>query len=132
MFYFDFECWGGMLRYAWNETDPRRKRKLFSLLLLRVPLIAGINAICFPLDPFFFPGLRKTEIREPVFVIGHARSGTTHLHDLLYQDEERFSCFMMYELFWPALIPKKLIRLFARLDAQYLGSFFERHLTPPT
>ena len=92
MFYFDFACWGRMLRYGWHETDPRRRRKLFSLLLLRVPLVAGINAICFALDPLLFPGLRRTEIREPVFVIGHGRSGTTHLHDLLYQDEERFSC----------------------------------------
>lgn len=126
MFYFDFACWGRMLRYAWHETDSRRKRKLFSLLLLRVPLIAGINAICFTLDPIFFPALRKTEIREPVFVIGHARSGTTHLHDLLYEDNERFSCFLMYELFWSALIPKKSIRLFARIDAGLLGGFFER------
>lgn len=126
MFYFDFACWGRMLRYAWSETDPRRRRKLFSLLLLRVPLIAGINAICFPLDPLFFPGLRRTEIREPVFVIGHARSGTTHLHDLLYQDRERFSCFMMYELFWPALLPKIVIRRFRRLDRRWLGGYFER------
>ena len=126
MYYFDWACWGRMMRYAWNETDAKRSRKLFSLLLLRVPLVAGINAICFTLDPLFFPGLRKTEIREPVFVIGHGRSGTTHLHDLLYQDEERFSCFLMYELFWSALIPKKLIRLAARFDEKYLGRFFER------
>jgi hypothetical protein len=126
MFYFDFACWGRMLRYGWHETDPRRRRKLFSLLLLRVPLVAGINAICFALDPILFPGLRKTEIREPVFVIGHGRSGTTHLHDLLYQDDERFSCFLMYELFWPALLPKKLIRLFARIDDRLLGRFFEQ------
>lgn len=126
MFYFDFACWGRMLRYGWHETDGRRRRKLFSLLLLRVPLVAGINAICFALDPILFPGLRKTEIREPVFVIGHGRSGTTHLHDLLYRDEERFSCFLMYELFWPALLPKKLIRLFARIDENLLGGFFAR------
>ena len=125
MFYFDFACWGRMLRYAWNETDPRRKRKLFSLLLLRVPVIAGVNAICFALDPLFFPGLRTTRIREPVFVIGHGRSGTTHLHDLLYQDADRFSCFLMYELFWSALLPKVLIRRFARFDRDWLQGFFE-------
>jgi len=126
LFYFDFACWARMLRYAWSESDARRKRKLFSLLLLRVPLIAGINAICFALDPILFPGLRETAIHEPVFVIGHARSGTTHLHDLLYRDSERFSCFLMYELFWPSLLPKKLIRLFARVDEQWLGGLFER------
>lgn len=126
MFYFDWACWGRMMKYAANETDSKRKRKLFSLLLVRVPLIAGINAICFVLDPLFFPGLSKTEIREPVFVIGHGRSGTTHLHDLLYQDEERFSCFLMYELFWSSLIPKKIIRAWAHFDANTLGGYFEK------
>ncbi|MBB83537.1 MAG: sulfotransferase family protein [Deltaproteobacteria bacterium] len=114
-----------MMRYAWNESDPRRARKLFSLLMIRVPLVAGLNAICFALDPIFFPGLRKTKIETPVFVIGHGRSGTTHLHDLLYQDE-RFSCFLMYELFWSALLPKVLIRWSARFDAERLGGFFAR------
>jgi len=118
-----------MLRYALDvERDPRRRRKLLSLLLLRVPLVAAVNAICFALDPLFFPDLRKTKIREPVFVIGHGRSGTTHLHDLLYRDADRFSCFMMYELFWPALIPKKLIRFGARIDRRYLGGLIERRL----
>jgi hypothetical protein len=127
VFYFDFGRWRRMLGYAIHrEHDPRRRRKLLSLLLLRVPLIASVNAVCWVLDPIVFPGLRRTEIVEPVFVIGHARSGTTHLHDLLYRDDERFSCFMMWELFWPALIPKKLIRGFGRLDARWLGGFFER------
>jgi len=129
VFYFDFACWYRMLRYAIGvERDPRRRRKLLSLLLVRVPLVASVNAICFTLDPLIFPGLRRTEIREPVFVIGHARSGTTHLHELLYQDEGRFSCFLMYELFWPALIPKKLIRWGARIDARYLAGTIGRWL----
>lgn len=127
MFFFDFACWGRMLRYGWREeSDPRRRRKLFWLLLVRVPLVAGVNAICFALDPLLFPGLRRTEIREPLFVIGHARSGTTHLHDLLYRDDARFSCFLMYELFWPALLPKKLIRWTAAFDARFLGGLLER------
>lgn len=129
MFYFDFACWYRMFRYALDvERDPRRRRKLLWLLLLRVPLVAGVNAICFALDPLFFPGLRKTKIREPVFVIGHGRSGTTHLHDLLYQDADRFSCFLMYELFWSALIPKKLIRWGAAIDERYLAGSIERRL----
>ncbi len=127
MFYFDFTRWRKMLVYAIRrEREPRRRRKLLSLLLLRVPLIASVNAVCWLLDPILFPGLRRTEIVEPVFVIGHGRSGTTHLHDLLYRDQERFSCFMMWELFWPSLLPKKLIRGFGRLDARWFGGLFER------
>ncbi|MCA9502202.1 MAG: sulfotransferase [Myxococcales bacterium] len=127
MFYFDFGRWLRMIRYAFrDEHDPKRRRKLLSLLLLRVPLVAGVNAVCWALDPIFFPGLRRTRIVEPVFVVGHARSGTTHLHDLLYRDEARFSCFLMWELFWPALLPKKVIRLAAEIDARWLGGLLER------
>jgi hypothetical protein len=36
---------------------------------------------------FINPGINRREIKEdPVFIIGHWRSGTTHLHNLLNQD----------------------------------------------
>ena len=37
-------------------------------------------------DKVFFPALRRVEVRNPVFIIGHWRSGTTHLHNLLAAD----------------------------------------------
>lgn len=45
--------------------------------------------------------VRRTEItQDPVFIIGHWRSGTTHLHDLLSLDE-RFAFPTTYECFAP-------------------------------
>jgi hypothetical protein len=38
--------------------------------------------------------------RPPVFIIGHWRSGTTHLHNLMYQDPA-FGCFTMYQAVVP-------------------------------
>jgi len=38
----------------------------------------------------------STEVAPPVFIIGHWRSGTTHLHNLLSQDEQ-FGCVRMFE-----------------------------------
>jgi hypothetical protein len=46
-------------------------------------------------------GIDKTEIKEPpVFIIGHWRSGTTFLHELMYLDE-RFVSPTTYECFAP-------------------------------
>jgi hypothetical protein len=128
VFYFDFVTYRKMLRLAWHEQNPRNRRKLLKTLLVNVPLVASLHAICFALDPILFPGLRRTPVEAPVFIVGHARSGTTLLHRLMSQDQERFSVFRLYELFLPSLLQKKLIRLFARLDRRLLGGALERRV----
>jgi hypothetical protein len=68
------------------------------------------------------------EVREPVFVVGHARSGTTLTHRLMSQDVGRFSSFLLYECFFPSLLQKKLIRLGIRLDRRFLGGLLARRV----
>jgi hypothetical protein len=127
-FYFDFPTWRRMLRLAWRERNPRNRRRLLFSLLVVVPLVAGFDAICFALDPILFPRLRRTEIVAPVFILGHARSGTTLLHRLMSQDTNRFSAFRLYELFLPSLLQKRLVRALGALDRRWLGGAIERRV----
>jgi len=120
-FYFDFSNYFKMLRLAWGERNGAARRYSLFVLLVPVPLVSSFHAICFMLDGVFFPSLRKAEIRKPVFVIGHARSGTTLVHRLMSRDESRFSSFMLYELYFPSLLQKKMIRFFARVDREHLA-----------
>ena len=120
-FHFDFGNYARMLRLAWRETSPRARRRQLAVLLLAVPPVALFHAVCFALDPILFPSLRRVSVRRPVFVVGHARSGTTLVHRLLSQDEGRFSSFRLYELYFPSLLQKKLIRWGAAFDARHLG-----------
>ena len=46
------------------------------------------------------PDIEKTEVTAPVFVLGHWRSGTTHLQKLLGLDE-RFGFPNLYQVSWP-------------------------------
>jgi hypothetical protein len=62
--------------------------------------------------------MRKVEVRAPIFMVGHARSGTTLTHRLLSKDAGRFSSFMLYELYFPSLIQKLAIRAIARFDEE--------------
>lgn len=128
LFYFDFPMYFRMLRLAWQEQNPRNRRKLLLRLLVTLPAMALGHAICFFLDPILFPGLRRTEVRTPVFMVGHARSGTTLLHRLMAKDESRFSSFMFYEMFFPSLLEKKTIRFFAEIDRRFLGGAIERRV----
>ena len=46
------------------------------------------------------PRVRKTEVRSPVFILGHWRSGTTHLHNLFAVDH-RFAYPNLYQVVFP-------------------------------
>jgi hypothetical protein len=128
IFHFDFANYFRMIRLAGRERDPRVRAYYLGVLLAWVPIVSAFHAICFFLDGILFPGLWKTEIRTPVFVVGHARSGTTLVHRLMSGDADRFSAFVLYELYFPSLLQKKLIRLFAGVDRRYLGGVFEKRV----
>ena len=85
-YYFDFRTWFTLIRLAAREPNPRQRRGLMKLLLLIVPLRALAHAVFFFLDGILFPGLWRVKVKEPVFVLGHARSGTTLAHRLLCGD----------------------------------------------
>ena len=128
IFHFDFANYFRMLRLAWRERNPRARRYYLLVLLVSVPLVSTFHAICFFLDGLLFPGLWKTRIRTPVFLVGHARSGTTLVHRLMSRDAGRFSSFRLYELYFPSLLQKKAIRLFADLDRRFLGGAVEKRV----
>lgn len=127
LFYFDFRTWLSMIRLVSKEPASRKRNGLLRLLLLRVPLRALFHSVCFFLDGILFPKLWFITVREPVFIIGHARSGTTLAHRLMSGDE-RFSTFKYYELLLPSLLQKKIVRLVAWLDARVFGRRLERRL----
>jgi omega-hydroxy-beta-dihydromenaquinone-9 sulfotransferase len=127
LFYFDFGTWTKMLRLAAQERGALRRRLLFRLLAI-VPPVAAFHALCFFLDGLLFPGLRRVLVRTPVFVLGHARSGTTLVHRLMSEDGARFSSFRLYELYFPSLLQKKAIRAGAALDARFLGGALARRV----
>jgi hypothetical protein len=127
-FHFDFANYGTMLRLVWGERSPSARYRSLAVLLVWVPVVATFHAICFFLDGILFPGLWTTEVRTPIFVLGHARSGTTLLHRLLSQDEARFSAFVLYECYFPSLLQKKVIRAVAAFDRRRLGGAFERRV----
>lgn len=127
-FFFDFANWAKMVRLAWGESDRSMRRHFLVVLLLWVPPVAVFHAVCFFLDGILFPSLWRTEVRRPIFVLGHARSGTTHVHRLLMRDTGRYSAFRFYEMFFPSLLQKKLLRFGAYLDRTLLGGRLRRRL----
>jgi hypothetical protein len=125
---FDLRSYLRMFRLAFGEKPRGPRLVLLVALALGIPAVAAFHAVCMALDRVLFPGFRRIAVREPVFVIGHARSGTSLLHELLARDGERFSTFLTYELFLPSILQKKLVRGLGRLDRAWLGGAVDRRI----
>lgn len=126
-YYFDGANYWRMVRLVAKEQNAARRRSMRFALLVVVPLASLVHAVCFALDPLVFPRLRRTEVRAPVFMVGHARSGTTYLHRLLAADPQ-FSYVLLWEMFFPSLLEKKALRAVLRVDARLGGRIRRRIL----
>ena len=80
-------------------------------------LLSVFTFITFWLDNIFFRGYRKVEIKKPVFIIGHPRSGTTFIHHL-FTGTDQMAAFKAWHVLFPAItgraIVKPLIRFLTR------------------
>jgi len=96
--------------------SPLRRLTLLVLAFGWMMLVL-VHKIFFRLDQLFFPGLVNLEIKDPLFVVGVPRSGTTFLHRLLVEDSERFTSIQLWEIIFAPSILQKLFYLgLARID----------------
>lgn len=116
------------------RLTPKRLFSLISIALFYC--FAEITGwIGFFLDNIFFSGYRQQNIRQPIFIIGPPRSGTTYMQRILAQDEARFSSMKSWEImFAPSVTQKKFFKALGALDSRCgsplfrLGSVLEKSL----
>jgi len=109
---------GNYLKIMRLAVSGRPNRKLFTIRLTTLQVLAGwsfVNAAFQQLDRVLYPDAAKTEIPQPVFITGAARSGTTFFHRLLCLDDEHFEHFRFWEIALPSIAQKKFARRAAEL-----------------
>lgn len=93
------------------------RRFLTTLLFVIILLIYWTLIFVFRLlDEILFFGYRKTEIKNPVFIISNPRSGTTYMHRLMCLDEDRFSYTLLYHTILPSITFIKIIQALGWVD----------------
>lgn len=112
--------WHGMTSGAWF---PLLSRSRFAVAPTLIPLASGVSMASIVnsglrLCSEFLYGRKaeNTELKAPLFVIGHWRTGTTLLHELLVRDE-RFTYPNTYQCMAPAHF---------LLTARFLGPIIDR------
>jgi hypothetical protein len=112
-------------------THARLTPKRFAVMLGIFPVlfvVQTVHWVGFILDEIFFGGYREVEVREPLFIVGVPRSGTTYLHRVLARDADRFVVFTLWELlFAPSVAERKFWLGLTRLDG-LVGAPFARLL----
>jgi hypothetical protein len=90
-----------------------------ALLVPAVPALLVVwaaHAIALLLDELWFPGYREVRIREPLFVVGMPRSGTSAMQEIL-ADDPRFTTTRLWELVLaPAICQRRLALRIVALD----------------
>ncbi|MGF1589142.1 MAG: sulfotransferase [Pleurocapsa sp.] len=76
-----------------------------------MPIFIAFTHLTLLLDHIFFPQFRKTQVKNPIFIIGHPRSGNTFLHQLLTQTDE-FVAFQTWQILFPSLTARVLVKPF--------------------
>ena len=120
----------------------REKRRVLGLLMVLVAfpffvILQLAHWLTLLIDELIYRGYRNVDVRQPVFVLGPPRSGTTHLHHVLSADPET-TTFRTWEcLFGLSITSRKLILGLAKLDRAIgrpvgkLGGWIGRKFSSP-
>ncbi len=88
---------------------------LFSLLFWLTWCLIAIGRM---LDHVFFPGFKKQEIKQPIFIVGTPRSGTSYTQSLMCLDHEQFAYLTLLQTIFPVVVYHRLFALCGWLDAR--------------
>lgn len=104
---------------SWKLFGPNRHFVFFVFVILFFMLHSFFTIVTLFLDNIFFFRFKKVKVKQPVFIIGHPRSGTTFIHHLFTQTDE-MAAFTTWQLLFPAitarLIVKPIVKLLTRKD----------------
>jgi len=120
---FDFRSFARLLYkslFKSKGTNYRLTLKRAAVLLIAFILYSSVELVTwlgFLLDEIFFRAYREVQIKEPVYIIGNPRSGTTFLQRLLARDEATFVSMRMWEMILaPSITMRKVFWALSALD----------------
>lgn len=104
------------------RITPKRIAVLVAFFIIYI-IVELITWTCFFLDEIFFPGFRRQQVQQPVFIVGNPRSGTTFLHRLMAADKQTFRSIALWEiLFAPSVTQRKIVWAIVAIDRRLGGA----------
>jgi len=89
---------------------------ILTFIFLFYPLWRFSIRIAYLLDNIFYPDYRQQEVKQPIFIVGNFRSGTTFLHRLLTKDSSATSMTSWEIYVAPSIVGRKFLRWGMKLN----------------
>ncbi len=86
------------------------------LYIFTVTVVGLLNAVSRFIDEILFPNYKKIEIHRPIFIISNPRSGTTFLHRIMCNDQDRFVTNILYQTLFPSITFYRMVQFFSAID----------------
>lgn len=96
------------VKTSWRLCKCNRDFLFFCSVILFFRIWSLLTNFFLFLDHIFFPGFRKVKVHQPVFIVGHPRSGTTFIHQLFTRTDEMAS-FKTWHILFPSICQRKLL-----------------------
>jgi omega-hydroxy-beta-dihydromenaquinone-9 sulfotransferase len=97
------------LKTSWKLFKFNKHFLFFCLVILFFLIWSMLTTFFLLLDHLLFPKFRRVNIKNPVFIIGHPRSGTTFIHHLFTQTDE-MAAFKAWHILFPSIFQRILLR----------------------
>ncbi|KCV68614.1 hypothetical protein H696_04907 [Fonticula alba] len=92
-----------------------------AICMSRFLVLWPLETVLWHIDEIFFKDYHNVTIKEPVFLVGQPRSGTTKLESILAEDE-RLLALTLFEMRFPYLCVQYALDLACELDKRFLGN----------
>ena len=134
--------WTRFYRYftaTWTEGKPEdnipfTNRILIFLLILDTVIKSPVKGVCWFLDELLYHSYRNSEIKDPIFILSSARSGSTQLEEYLEDNKESFIVPMKFEgwfpyiWFWKLVWPKfKILGMDKHFEASFCAAYSKEY-----
>lgn len=110
------------------RLTPNRIRRLLTFYIV-FSMVELATWTGFLLDNLLLEKYRKVDVKQPVFIVGNPRSGTSFLLRLLGKDTETFTCMKMWEiLLAPSVTQRRIVRWLGDVDETMGGPLHKLEL----
>jgi hypothetical protein len=96
-------------------------RMRFSAVLVLCVLLRPLLTLLWYIDDMLWPDYKHVQVKQPVFIVSGARTGSTRLHEVMaHAGGNKFASFTLVQFFNPYLTGQWLLTLVRRADAYWL------------
>ena len=120
---FHWQSFAQALHLSFSKRPLTLKRFMLIMVFLGLyPATTLLARLGMLLDNVFYPGYRKQPVKQPLFIIGNPRSGTSFMQSTFAIDRGNFAAITLFDIVVPSLCMRKFLACLSGLGGKRAGA----------